>query len=454
MPHPYAVSLQFHLMLSSEAFKDNIRTRNSFDFGAVKIVAIALLIVCPLFFQLAGKGYHSDIPMWDSGGHLMQLPLPVSLLTLIGLPWVVINGNGLRKTIWFYVLGMLAMMGISLFFAASPVHIEARNVLLMAQVMLPVSGLFLGSLMGGRERLVAKGFMYFLLVFVPCQLLSGWSKGVPVLTHDMFFFSVYQHFQYVPLIFVCAYFFSLVCLWKEHAWSMMALTAFMGMYVTESLSLLTLIAYGGALILFCGTQIRNKPFPATLLLGCALGLCSALATHQMQVDSHLTIDPRMYGGDQYSGKFGKLANGEMPSNLAERLADWKHYGTAIIESPVTLFFGHPAQMPREVRTSPHNWYIDMAFNFGLMALLPICGLMGYTGFLLWKNRANMSMTTLWLAGVVVYLVAVDSNFKVTLREPYPGIFAYFMWGMLLAVVKHEKPSEGIGPVRETIRLPV
>ena len=29
-------------------------------------------------------------------------------------------------------------------------------------------------------------------------------------------------------------------------------------------------------------------------------------------------------------------------------------------------------------------------------------------------------------------VVIDSNFKVTLRQPYPGIFAYFMWGLLLS----------------------
>jgi hypothetical protein len=34
--------------------------------------------------------------------------------------------------------------------------------------------------------------------------------------------------------------------------------------------------------------------------------------------------------------------------------------------------------------------------------------------------------------MVAFLVLVDSNFKVTLRQPYPGIFAYFLWGLLLS----------------------
>lgn len=52
-----------------------------------------------------------------------------------------------------------------------------------------------------------------------------------------------------------------------------------------------------------------------------------------------------------------------------------------------------------------------------------------------KNILRYPRGTVWLAVIVLYLVVVDSNFKVTLRQPYPGIFSYFLWGMLVSSIK-------------------
>jgi DHA1 family tetracycline resistance protein-like MFS transporter len=39
---------------------------------------------------------------------------------------------------------------------------------------------------------------------------------------------------------------------------------------------------------------------------------------------------------------------------------------------------------------------------------------------------------LGLAVVVLFVLLIDSNAKVPLRQPYPGIFFFFLWGLLLA----------------------
>jgi hypothetical protein len=77
----------------------------------------------------------------------------------------------------------------------------------------------------------------------------------------------------------------------------------------------------------------------------------------------------------------------------------------------------------------------MAYNFGLISLLPVLLLLIYTLNLLWQGRGEWPPGTVWLAAIVLYLTVVDSNFKVTLRQPYPGIFSYFLWGMLLSSLK-------------------
>jgi hypothetical protein len=134
----------------------------------------------------------------------------------------------------------------------------------------------------------------------------------------------------------------------------------------------------------------------------------------------------------FHAKFQSLAEGKMPTNVQERLEDWKFFGGAIFESAKTVLVGHPQPMPREIKSSPHNWYIDMGYTFGLVGILPVLILAAYTAGLCWKHRRKIPAETWWLAALVFYLVIVDSNFKVTLRQPYPGIFAYFLWGLLLS----------------------
>ena len=131
-------------------------------------------------------------------------------------------------------------------------------------------------------------------------------------------------------------------------------------------------------------------------------------------------------------KFRPILDGKIPGNIQERFGDWELFGKRIIETPKTILVGHPEPMPREIRTSPHNWYIDIAHTFGLIGLLPILVLIGYTAHMCWRHRSSVSPQTWWLAGIVFYLVIVDSNFKVTLRQPYPGIVTFFMWGLLLS----------------------
>jgi hypothetical protein len=91
-------------------------------------------------------------------------------------------------------------------------------------------------------------------------------------------------------------------------------------------------------------------------------------------------------------------------------------------------------MDRSIRTSAHNFYIDLTYNFGSLALVPLWVLIAYTLRELWLRRRDLSgLHTLAL--VVLFLVIVDASFKVTLRQPYPGIFTFFLWGLLLARIR-------------------
>ena len=121
-------------------------------------------------------------------------------------------------------------------------------------------------------------------------------------------------------------------------------------------------------------------------------------------------------------------------NVEERFSDWRLFGGGVIGSFKALLFGHPKPLEREQRSSAHNFYIDFAYNFGVLALLPVLVLIAYTAALLWRRREAVwaSESLLALALVVALLVLVESNLKVSLRQPYPGIAIFFLWGLLLA----------------------
>src|SRR4051812_10986324 len=73
-------------------------------------IAIAVLILLPLFFQLQGTVYHSPkVPMYDSGGVPSQVPLPISILICLAGP-LLIGGFARARLSFAVILAMLATM--------------------------------------------------------------------------------------------------------------------------------------------------------------------------------------------------------------------------------------------------------------------------------------------------------------------------------------------------------
>jgi hypothetical protein len=127
----------------------------------------------------------------------------------------------------------------------------------------------------------------------------------------------------------------------------------------------------------------------------------------------------------------------VPLNVDQRMRDWTMYASGIGESARTAVFGHRKPMDRAVSTSAHNYYLDLAYNFGFLALVPFAALAAATAIRLRRARP-LDLPLLGLAFVVAFFVLADSNFKVTFRQPYPGLFAFFLWGVLLARLSERK----------------
>ncbi|MGC1175160.1 hypothetical protein [Polaromonas sp.] len=396
---------------------------------------IGVGILFPLFFQL-GSGIYRDInPMTDSQGALARLPLPVSILAcLLGL---CLFARDLRrsKPALAMILGTIAVSFLSLWLGSEVTTPPLRKLTAIAQLLLPLSGLLLGQLIDDKENIVGRAFLVVISIVVPLQLLATWLQGGLILTHYLYAFSIYSHFQYVTLIFVCAFAYSLTTLWEEYKVWLCILAIPMFIYITASLSFLTIFAYSSLFLAFVTHKLWIYRANA-IWVAASASLIAVAALGGATYFGKMAGQRTSVEGEQGSfyGKFKGLSEGKIPTNVQERLDDWTLFGYAIVESKKSILVGHPQPMPREIKSSPHNWYLDITYTFGLIGLFPILALIVYTASTCWRKRKSLTAQTWWLSAIVFYLVIVDSNFKVTLRQPYPGIFAYFLWGLLLSKI--------------------
>lgn len=388
---------------------------------------VGLGILFPLFFQLHGGLYRDVELMRDSGGVLATLPLPVSVLVCCAAVFFLATRIGLARQSLAMVCAVLAASGISLWLGGDGVTPPQRKLIMAAQVILPLAGLLLGQMMGDSRKVIARAFLVVLSLVVPFQLLATWLQGEERITHHLYVFSIYSHWQYVPVIFVCAFAYALTSLWDDHKRWLCVLAIPMFAYVTRSFSFLTIFPFMSLMIAFAVVGLWRYRSNAKLFATSLLAVATIVGAGAYFAKSGGPSEPGLF-----LGKFTELAEGRIPGNVQERFNDWKFFGKEIVDSGKTFLVGHPQPMPREIRTSPHNWYLDVAYTFGVIALLPIFGLAGHTASLCWRRRRVLSAQAWWLVAIVFFLVVVDNNFKVTLRQPYPGLFAFFMWGLLLS----------------------
>jgi len=382
---------------------------------------IGAAILFPLFFQLSAGVYQDANPIPDSRGILWSLPLPISILACLAGILAHWRGLARAKVALIYFAALAGFMALS-FVVTDGGH---RKLMYAGQTLLPVLGLVLGMLLGTERATIAKAFMWVLLVLMPVQLIAGWYQGGLILTNYLYAFSVYQHIQFVPVVMSVAFGFVVVHQWEKHKGLMLALTVIAGLYMLASGSFLAIGFYAGFVVLFFGTRVKLAYIVAGLAAAVVLG---GLYYGNVKPDAD-----RMANGSAYVQKFADVLQGKLPGNVTIRLKDWQMYGGWVAERPL---LGHSEPPAREVRTSAHNWYLDFAYSFGVLGLLPVIALIGFTA---WSLR-GASAEVWWLAGFVAFLVLVDCSFKVTLRQPYPGIFAYFLWGLLLAVTQKQEPT--------------
>jgi hypothetical protein len=193
-----------------------------------------------------------------------------------------------------------------------------------------------------------------------------------------------------------------------------------GCYAAASYSLLALVLVLGGVAVYA---LRTRRRAALLALVLALASAGAYLGPQMS-------EPDL----RHKYALDTSAAASLPPAVSDRVGLWVRYAGEIGESWRGFLFGQPRPPERSVAVSAHNYYLDFVYNFGVVAFLPFLWLIAYTLSLLWRSRSQVwqEPALLGLAMVVLFVLVLDSNAKVPLRQPYPGIFFFFLWGLLLA----------------------
>jgi hypothetical protein len=443
----YLISSLLSLICYSSAARSADLWTSRFQSWAhpVKAMIVVLLFV-PIFFQLSGEVFSDTEYQFDTGGSLTRLPIPVSVLACYG--GIVLLGRFERAhmtlTVVFFTFTL--MLGSSVLLTYGHTGQEKAKLILLIQFVLPMFALVLGQMFDVEDRtisVVARAFLVTLAAIVPAQLVASWLRGHVVLSPYMYLFSVYQHFQYVPVMFAAAYLIALFSLWDVRRYRLVLLTMSIpiGIFMAAAMSTLACIALIVGVVGFAAYRRLYGWSTRQVLILCFGVVISVLGYFWIVANTSSFTKYRMVSIE------GEGV--DSPKNVAQRIGYWKFYGKEVFSDLKSAVLGHMSPPDRAQYPSAHNYYLDFAYNYGLIALLPLLGLIAGTLVMVSRNWGAIaaSLPLLGLVSVVLFLVLVENSFKVGMRQPYPGILTFFLWGVLLAQLSRGTLNTGSPSLR-------
>lgn len=396
---------------------------------------VAIGLFSPIFFQLANGVFYSDDYNYSSLGKLVLLPIPFSAIICCGALILFGKFTEVKETLLALLFTIITMLfaTIILFLKEGGYHLS--KFLLLIQFILPMFALVVGQQYGSKvEATNILGVVFFciLAAIVPLQLLSTITNSSEVLSPSVFIFSVYQHLQYVPVIFVSMFLF--VIFMSDQIPKIRrlipVLAIFMGLYAGLSASLLAislLVTLPLGYIFYKYIRNDNCGLAIKTFLMILFGLSIFIA---------YTTVPELLRSKFIDPNGSVTHDAGVPANVATRFFYWQYYFSGIFSNTSSLLLGHLETPDRDIYPSAHNYYLDFIYNFGALALLPLIGLISYTAF-----KTIQQVNYIWqkpelicLVLIIFFLLLIDNSLKVSLRQPYPGIVSFFMWGVLLAFI--------------------
>lgn len=408
---------------------------------------LAFTLFLPLFFQANSGLFHDPAVLFDSNGELDRLPIPFSGLACYAI--LVVFGAYRRAAValTFVFFSFILMIGTSVAGSEANTLQQESKLILLIQFILPMFALVSGQLFENQEDArssrLEKAFFYVLILMVPLQIVCSWIQGYSFLSPSVYLFSIYQQLHYVPVLFVAVFIMIFHRLWDIPSYRklLLIMILLMAIYVAMTTSVFITGAYLAGLfayVVYYGKRRTGKSLPIFLVLACLISTLYLL-----------------YGSDIFQGKYLGSNKADFVTRVeviekaslavGERINHWTYYSAAILDNFGSFLIGHAVPLNRAQFPSAYNYYLDFIYNFGFLAILPLFALMGYAFQIIYKNhQAIYRNPALFFPGlVVIFLLLVENSFYVGLRQPYPGILTFFIWGILLNRILDLNQTKGV-----------
>jgi hypothetical protein len=419
------------------------------------LLGVGFLLAMPVFFQVQGGLFRDASYVFDAGGSILKLPLPLAIAALFAGIALLGNYAAAARTLAALFFTALLFVMTSLTITQGNNANEGAKLILLAQFLLPMFGLVLGQMYGASTATPTfeRAALWVLLLVLPTQLVATWLQGYTLLYPKVFFFSIYQHLQYVPMVIVALFMLVSQSLWGlgvRYRVTLAILLPVALLYIAASLSWGALLGATVCMAFFAATHLRKIRFSrrtvATLMLAaiCAVTYVVLSETGVLSRTLSNADGPRatLQWRDKLTPYLTRAATTQSGAGET-RMAHWHFYGSGIVESPKAFFLGHATPPDRELHPSAHNYWLDGLYNFGAVSMFPLIFLLFATIRRVWRRRGDVLSNPILLGTTMaaLYLLLFENMLKVGMRQPYPGIITFFIWGLLIARLQTPSTSD-------------
>jgi len=396
-----------------------------------------LLLLMPIFILLSGKIYYEPFDKLNSDNNLYNVPIPISyFISIILILYILykkkfkILNEKIIKILFYSVISII-------FFLIIFKNLNYERILELVQFLLPWMGFIIAINLNQYENIYKLAY-YFLSLFLSLQLIITFYYSKLIIISDVIFFTVYQNIQYVGTIFTLCTILVSINLFNKKKLQIICLILLSTIYsvLTYSLSsvILLIIFLFGYSIKLIFQNYKNKFTLLKIISSLILFFCICLYLFNFNVNNiekekFITNGKKAKNYYENTLKFQNLANFETPENIRLRIIIWKSYYQEIINNKEIIFLGDKDRHLDDKYQSSHNLFIDIIYKFGLILTIPYLILLYLILFKLYSLRNNQK--DFYSLLVIFFVIFLENMFKVSLKQPYPGIISFYLIGYYL-----------------------
>lgn len=405
-------------------------------FEKLKPLTISLLIL-PIFFQFGSGVFASTDLYFDSNRSISKLPIPFSVIANFMILLSMGAYSRARVSLIFIFLTFISMTIALILSTSAGTIVQESKFIQIAQFTLPmfalISGQFIEEKKNRSALIFEKVFFYTILIIVSLQVLLSLWKGSSTLIPSLGFFSIYQYLHYVPIMLVLSYMFVFESLWhkKNNLKLLMFLWLLLAVYSVMTNSLFIIVIYLLSVVTYISFYGKFREHKTLrIFLSILLIAVSAFTYYQ-----HFYLISNYNHGFNTVSLIAKAQYG-----WNQKISGWQSYSTAIFQHPLVFLIGQTNISNNVHFGNPHNYYLNFIYNFGIIGLLPLIALIAFTAkkTILEFSRIINDSKLLFPLITLIFLLFIENMFYTGLKQPYPGVLSFFLWGIYLSRLNNKK----------------